>query len=200
MSSITALGQGSGAQSALDTGFKLSLPAHPGQLQWHADRFKVIETSAKSKGQEIGLRGKDESGRLTFLGFLFLVPDQAPLSSAKCRDGALAEQKNNSTLRILPLSQIEGSENIPLALATYSAQGSNGKKSFIVRGFVATGDICGDLEIYSETSITAEDPDLRKIFESYRLDPGYIPQFKDVFLYAQVLYKHQMYQAAARSV
>jgi tetratricopeptide (TPR) repeat protein len=197
MSSITALGESSGAQSALDAGFKLSLPAHPGQLQWHADRFKVIETSAKAKGQEIGLRGKDESGRLTFLGFLFLVPDQAPLSSAKCRDGALAEQKNNSTLRILPLSQIEGSENIPLALATYSAQGSNGKKSFIVRGFVATSDICGDLEIYSETSITAEDPDLRKIFESYRLDPGYIPQFKDVFLYAQVLYKHQMYQAAA---
>jgi tetratricopeptide (TPR) repeat protein len=197
MSSIPALGQSSSSQSVLDAGFKLSLPVHPGQLQWHADGFKIIEASAKAKGQEIGLRGKNESGRLTFLGFLFLVPEQAPLSSAKCRDGALAEQKNNSTLKVLAPSQIESSENIPVALATYSAQARDGKKSFIVRGFVATGDICGDLEFYSETSISAEDPDLRKIFESYRLDPGYIPQFKDVLLYAQILYKHQMYQAAA---
>jgi tetratricopeptide (TPR) repeat protein len=195
--SIPVFGQSSGSQSASDTGFKLSLPSHLGQLQWYADGFKIIEASAKSKGQEIGLRGKDASGHLTFLGFLFLVPEQAPLSSAKCRDGALAEQKSNSTLRILAPSQTEGSENTPVALATYSAQGSNGKKSFIVRGFVATGDICGDLEFYSETPISAEDPDLRKIFESYRLDPGYIPQFKDVLLYAQILYKHQMYQPAA---
>jgi len=197
MSSVPALGQSSGTQLAFDTDFKLSLPAHPGQLQWHADGFKIIEASAKSKGQEIGLRGKDESGRLTFLGFLFLVPEQAPQSSAKCRDGALAEQKNNSTLKVLAPSRIESSKNIPVSLATYSAQGRDGKKSFIVRGFVATGDICGDLEFYSETPISAEDPDLRKIFESYRLDPGYTPQFKDVLLYAQVLYKHQMYQAAA---
>src|SRR5258708_1536802 len=197
MSWIPALGQSSGSQSAFDTGFKLSLPAHPGQLQWHENGFKIIEASAKSKGQEIGLRGKDESGRLTFLGFLFLVPEQAPQSSAKCCDEALAEQKNNSTLKVLAPSKIESSKNIPVSLATYSAQGRDGKKSFIVRGFVATGDICGDLEFYSETPISAEDPDLRKIFESYRLDPGYTPQFTDVLLYAQVLYKHQMYQAAA---
>jgi tetratricopeptide (TPR) repeat protein len=189
MSSIQALGQSSD--------FKLSLPAHPGQLQWHADGFKIIETSAKSKGQEIGFRGKDESGRLTFLGFLFLVPEQAPLSSAKCRDGALVEQKKNSTLRVLAPSQIDSSENIQIALATYTAQSRDGKKWFIVRGFVATGDICGDLEFYSESSISPEDPDVRNIFESYRLDPGYIPQFKDVLLYVQILYEHKMYQAAA---
>lgn len=66
---------------------------HPGQLRWRADGFKIVETSAKSKGQEIGLRGADESGRLTFLGFLFLVPEQAPLTSEKCRAGILEEQK-----------------------------------------------------------------------------------------------------------
>jgi hypothetical protein len=197
MSSIPALGQNSGSQPALDTGFKISLPAHPGQLQWHADGFKIIEASAKSKGQEIGLRGKDGSGRLAFLGFLFLVTEQATLSSAKCRDGALGDQKNNPTLKVLATSQIEGSENIPIALATYSTQGRNGKKVYTVRGFVGADDICGDLEFYSETSISAEDPDLRKIFESYRLDPSYIPQFKDALLYAQILYQHQMYKAAA---
>jgi tetratricopeptide (TPR) repeat protein len=197
MFSIPTLGQSSGGQSALDTGFKISLPTHPGQLQWHADDFKIIETSAKSKGQEIGLRGKDESGRLAFLGFLFLIPEQAPLSSAKCRDGALAEEKKNPTLKILPISQIEGSENIPVALATYSTQGRDGKKSFTVRGFVATGDVCGDLELYSETAISADDGELRRIFGSYRLDPSYVPQFNDIFIYAQILYQHQMYKAAA---
>jgi len=197
MSTLPALGQSLGSQSALNTDFKISLPAHPGQLQWHADGFKIIETSAKSKGQEIGLRGKDGSGRLTFLAFLFLVPEQAPLSSAKCRDGALVEQKNNPTLKVLATSQIGGSENVSVALATYSTRGRDGKRWFTVRGFVATGDICGDLEFYSETSITVEDPDLRKIFESYRLDPGYIPQFNDAFLYAQILYQHKMYKAAA---
>ena len=197
MCSIPALGQSSGTQSPLDTDFKISLPGHPGQLQWHADGFNIIETSAKSKGQEIGLRGKDGSGRLAFLGFLFLVTEQPPLSSAKCREGALREQENNPTLKVLATSQIEGSENIPVALATYSAEGRNGKKVYTVRGFLGADDICGDLEFYSETSISAEDPDLRKIFESYRLDPTYAPQFKDVLLYAQILYQHQMYKAAA---
>jgi tetratricopeptide (TPR) repeat protein len=197
VSSIPALGQSSGGQSALDAEFKISLPAHSGQLQWHADGFKIIETSAKSNGQEIGLRGKDGSGRLAFLGFLFLVPEKAPLSSAKCRDGALAEQKNNPTLKILATLQVARSEYIPIALATYSTQGRNAKKVYTVRGFVGAEDICGDLEFYSETAISAEDPDLRKIFESYRLDPSYIPQFRDALLYAQILYQHQMYKAAA---
>jgi hypothetical protein len=198
MFSIPAFGQNPSSQSAPDdAGFTISLPHHPGQLQWHADGFKIIETSAKSDGQEIGFRGSDGSGRLGFLAFLFLVPDQAPLSSAKCSDGALAEQKGNPTLRVLATSQIAGSKNIPMALASYSSQDRDGKKGFAVRGFVATGDICGDLEFYSETPINVEDPDLKKIFESYRLDPVYIPQFKDVFFYAQVLYQHQMYKAAA---
>jgi len=197
MFSISTLGQSSGSQSALDTAFKISLPTHPGQLQWHADDFKIIETSTKSKGQEIGLRGKDASGRLAFLGFLFLIPEQAPLSSAKCRDGALAEEKNNPTLKILPISHIESSEVIPVALATYSTQGRDGKKWFTVRGFVATGDICGDLELYSNTAISADDGEIRKIFESYGFEPRYVPQFNDIFTYAQILYQHQMYKAAA---
>lgn len=37
-----------------------------------------------------------------------------------------------------------------------------------------------------------ERPDLRKIFESYDLDPNCMPQFKDVFMYAQILYQRQM--------
>ena len=197
MSSISALAQTPVEQTTVDSDFKISLPTHPGRLQWRAKGFKIIEASAKSKGQEIGLRGKDGQGRLTFLGFLFLVPEQAPLSSAKCRNGALEEQRNNPTLKFLAISQSESSGNIPVALATYSARGQDGKLAYMVRGFLATGDICGDLEIYSESEISAEDAGLRKIFDSYHLDPSFIPQFKDVLLFAQILYKHQMYKAAA---
>ena len=63
--------------------FKLALPKHSGQLTWPAMGFKIVESSAKPNGNEIGIRAKDGSGRLAFLGFLFLVPEQAPLTSAK---------------------------------------------------------------------------------------------------------------------
>src|ERR1700733_4725460 len=99
---VPALAQTTG-ESAPDSEFKIALPSHPGQLQWRADGFKIIESSAKSKGQEIGLRGKDASGRLEFLGFLFVVADQGALSSEKCRDVELADQKKNPTLKILGL-------------------------------------------------------------------------------------------------
>jgi hypothetical protein len=65
-----------------------------------------------------------------------------------------------------------------------------------VRGFVATSDICGDLEFYSRRPISADDADLTRIFSSYQLDPTYSPKFADVVFYAQVLYQTKMYQAA----
>jgi tetratricopeptide (TPR) repeat protein len=197
MFSMAVHGQNLANPPALDEGYRISLPTHPGQLQWHADGFNIIETSAKPEGKEIGLRGKDGAGRLGFLGFLFLVPESAPLSSAKCRDEALEEQRNNPTLKVLAIPRIDTSGNIPVALATYSVEGINGKKEYAVRGFVATGDICGDLEIYSDTPISAQDPDISKIFKTFRLDPSYVAQFKDVFIYAQILYHSQMYKAAA---
>ncbi len=58
-------------------------------------------------------------------------------------------------------------------------------------------DICGDLEVYSDTPINPEAPDIKNIFQSYHFDPGYVPQFNDVFLYAQILYRNGMYKAAA---
>ena len=61
-----------------DNAFKLALVDHPGQLSWSAEGFRIIESSAKPGGTEIGLRGQDASSKLTFLGFLFLVPEEAP--------------------------------------------------------------------------------------------------------------------------
>ena len=177
--------------------FKISLPDHPGQLRWSAEGFTIIETSAKPKGMEIGLRGQNQATGVAFLGFLFLIPSEAPLSSAKCRDGALAQQKQNPTLKILADSPGAVSGQIPVTLATYSLPAGDKPRYYYVRGFVATSDICGDLEFYSEAPISADDPALKATFESYRLDPDYVADFKDVFFYAQILYKHEMYKAAA---
>jgi hypothetical protein len=181
-----------------DADFKLALPSHPGQLQWHAEGFQIIQSSAKANGQEIGIRGKDQSGRLTFLGFLFLVPEQAPLTGAKCRDGAIQpEAKSNPTLKILVTRELARPNNPPVELVSYTEQGRDSKLEYVVRGFVATGDICGDLEFYSGGAISTDDADLKTIFQSYSFDSAYTPQVNDVLLYAQVLYQSGMYKAAA---
>jgi len=89
-------------QTAVTTEFKLALPDYKGQLRWSADGFKIIQTSAKPNGREIGIRGQDASQRVTFLGFLFVFPELAPLTSAKCRDGILdPEKKGNPTLKVV---------------------------------------------------------------------------------------------------
>jgi tetratricopeptide (TPR) repeat protein len=195
---VTAAVAASGQAVANDTNFKLAMPAHQGQLQWYADGFKLIESSAKPSGQEIGLRGSDESGKFTFLGFLFLVTGQTSLTGAKCRDGAMEELKKSTVnLRVSATSEIASSNELPVELVTYSVKGRNGKLLYSMRGFVAMGDLCGDLELYSESSINPDNPDLMKIFQSYHFDPSYTPQFTDVFLYAQILYQHRMYKAAA---
>ena len=169
---------------ASDGDFKLALVDHPGQLSWSAEGFKIIELSAKPNGREVGIRGQDPSGRLTFLGFLFLFPEQAPMTSAKCRDGILGPEKaSNPTLKILESSEIAHSGSLPVSLVSYTEKAGN-KTIYKVRGFIASGDICGDLEFYSETPIHFEDPDLKKIIASYQLQEKYIPQFTDILFYA----------------
>jgi tetratricopeptide (TPR) repeat protein len=186
------------AQDAADGEFKLALSQHRGQLTWSGAGFKIVQSSAKSGGREIGIRGKDQSGRLGFLGFLFLFPEQAPLTSAKCRDGVLdPEKKSNKTLKILATEDVTPPLGPPVSVVSYTSEARSGKTAYMVRGFVATGEICGDLEIYSDSPIVAKDADVKNIFASYRLDESYSPQFSDVLLYAQVLYDARMYKAAA---
>ncbi len=185
------------AQTTPSSTFSLALPNHPGQLKWSADGFTVIQSSVKPNGREIGIRGQDGSGRLKFLGFLFLFPEQAPLTSAKCRDGVLEPaQKRNPSLEIEASSESARAGGLPMTSATYTASGHNGSKVYSVRSFIATGDICGDLEFYSDKPISAGDKDLKNILASYQLDENYAPKFNDILVYAQLLYRSQMYSAA----
>ena len=178
--------------------YRLALPDHKGQLEWSIGGFKIVENSAKPNGREIGVRGLDASGRLTFLGFLFLVPESDPLTSAKCRDSAIAQEKKaDATLKILKTDEISRPSGLPVAFATYAATDRGGALAYRVRAFVAAEDICGDLEFYSRKPISDEDTDLKKALQSYQLDLNYSPQFSDVALYAQVLFQHHDYKAAA---
>ena len=178
--------------------FKLTLPEHKGQLRWAANGFESVQTSARPNGHEMGIRTRQVSGRLNSMGFLFLVPEDAPLTSEKCRDGALAQEKSNSPgLKILGTSDLPRPGALPVSLVTYSAPGRDGRAQFTVRGFIAAGDLCGDLEFYSAEPINAADTDLQAIFSSFRLDPAYTPQFEDVLYYAQILYQNEQYKPAA---
>jgi hypothetical protein len=163
------------AQTSMRDGdFQLALPDHHGLLRWHAEGFTIVELSAKPGGREMGVRGKEASGQITSLGFLFLVPEGAPLTSDKCRDGAIqSESKGNPTLKVRATSEITGvSGSPPVSVVSYTARGGDGKMMYLRRAFVATGDICGDLEFYSGTPIDAREPELKKIFASYILIPA----------------------------
>jgi len=176
--------------------FKIALPGRPGQLQWHAPGFKTVELSAKPNGNEIGIRGADEAGRLSYLSFLFIFKEQAPMTSAKCRDGILdPEKKTSPTLTVTATSRIAGRNDPPVEVVTYSIR-NGGKSEYTVRAFIATADMCGDLAIYSETKISADDNEIQQILQSIKYDPMYVPQFSDVLLYGQILFQHRMYEAA----
>jgi tetratricopeptide (TPR) repeat protein len=185
-------------QTAQSDDYRLALPDHKGQLKWSINGFEIIESSAKPNGREIGLRGRDASGRLTFLGFLFLAPENAPMTSGTCRDGVIdQEKKTNATLKILKISDIPQSAGSPVTLVAYTTANRDGSLAYRVRGFVATGDVCGDLEFYSHDQISDEDADLKKAFLSFQLDPAYAPRFGDLALYAQLLIQQHEYRAAA---
>jgi tetratricopeptide (TPR) repeat protein len=181
-----------------ESAFKLALIDHPGQLSWSAEGFKIIEASAKPGGREMGIRGQDQSGGLTFLGFLFLFPEKAPLTSAKCLDGVIGpKKKSNASLKIVGTEEISQRGNLPVSLVSYTSRGEGGKTVYMVRGFVANTDICGDLEIYSYTPLGLQDSIVKKVFSSFHLDEKYAPKFADLSLYAQILYQHHMYGPAA---
>src|ERR1044071_3538029 len=144
-SSILSYSQAPGAPD-----FKLAFAEHSGQLRWRAQGFKTVQISAKPNGKEIGVRAQDATGNVTFLGFLFLVSDQAPLTAAKCRDGAMEiEKKSNPKLKVIESPEIPGPADPPVLVITYTSKLKDGTTLYIVRGFVATGDTCGDLEFYS---------------------------------------------------
>jgi hypothetical protein len=94
------------------------------------------------------------------------------------------------------LSEIPHGSGPSIALATYKAGGQHGT-IYIVRGFIAAGDICGDLEFYSSEPVSDQDPVLARVFSTYNFDSNYVPAFTDIFQYAQVLFQTEHVKDAA---
>lgn len=177
--------------------FHLALSSHTGQLNFAATGYTAIQHSAKPNGDELGIRADGASGNIHFLVFLFDFPELAPLTSAKCRDGELGpEQKANHVLKILANSEMTNPGGLPVSLVEYSSPADHGKMEYMVRGFVASGDLCGDLEFYSDRPIHLSDNALHSVFASLKLDLNYSPGFKDTFSYAQILFDNQLFAAA----
>ena len=177
--------------------FSLALPAHKGQLNWSMNGFTGTQYSAKPNGEEVGVQAKDGSNKLNLLGFLFLFPEQAPMTSARCLDGVMSPlMKRRSALQIVGRSQMAHPGGPSLELVAYVDQGQDGTLVYSIRGFLAMDDVCGDLEIYGNDASIISDPDVKKMWDGLRLNPKYVPQFKDAFKYAQILYEDHKYQAA----
>lgn len=180
-----------------DGDFHIALPEHNGQLRWTAPGFHAIEWSAKPNGGELGVRAENRERHVSFLAFIFLVPQQAPLTSAKCRDGALdPDKRTNPTLTILHSSEVIGKDGLRTELVGYSVQKKDGKIAYSERGFIAAGDVCGDIEFYADASLP-EEAGIKQILSTFTLEQTYVPQFPDVFTYSQILYDHRAYAAAA---
>ena len=142
--------------------FSIALPGHSRQLAWQADGFKTVQASAKPNGREFGIWGENKSSGLHFLGFLFLFPELAPLTSAKCREGVMEPLKKSTPgVEVLGTSESVNPDGTSIAVARYVTKARNGSTAYAVRGFVAAGDICGDLEFYSSKEIGAENADIK---------------------------------------
>jgi tetratricopeptide (TPR) repeat protein len=180
-----------------DTDFHLALPQHNGQLRFTADGYKVVQHSAKPNGNELGIRADNASGDIHFLAFLFDFSEHAPLTGDKCRDGEMSPAlKADRSLKILANAEIPNPGGLPVSLVDYSMRLRDGRTEYSARAFIAAGNLCGDLEFYSDQPIHAADGNLHSVFTSLRLDPTYTPEFRDTFLYAQILYDAQLFAGA----
>ena len=182
------------AQDMHQQDYTLSLPTHPGRLHLEAPTFKIVEASAKPDGNEFGLRGQNPDASVSLLVFLFRIPEEAPLTSAKCRDYMLYHAQHADPSIHIQLEKVLPAGNIPLALAQYF---EDAPQRHVVRAFVAKSDLCSDIEFSSRQELTADVPDIKAIIASVTFDPEAKPSFREVFAYATVLFDHKMVKAAA---
>lgn len=177
-------------------GYLLELPVRPGKLEMVAPQFPIVEASAKPSGSEFGFRGKDDQDGIDLLAFLFLYPEEAPLTGEKCRDAILRhEQEGNSGFALQSKSSFQANAGT-LAIAEYSTNSRRGKW-FMVRAFAATQDLCADIEFSSQHEISEATHLVKEALASVSFEPGTKQDFQGLFSYATVLFRHEMPKQAA---
>lgn len=172
-----------------------ALPLHAGSLSLDQGDFKIRELSAKPNNQEFGIRAK--VGDLDFLGFLFLWPEKPNLSAESCRDEMLNSEGTASLVPANGRLKMKSSSGADIALALMLA--TDGSQS-AVRAFVASGELCGDLDFTLHKQITKQIVPMQQvkdILTTLRFDPQAKPTFREAFAYATVEWDKQQIKGAA---
>jgi tetratricopeptide (TPR) repeat protein len=169
-----------------------ALPFHPGAVILDLAGFKVIQTSAKPGGAELGLRVHDQGNTVVLL-FLFLAPKEPRGDAAACRQGELDQvQKsmgpNFKDVKLNP----DGKDDKTSATMLVS-----GKTGQFLYGFYGSTDQCLSIEVYSDPGTKLDLDKASSFLARQKYDAAYVPTSSDKFIYAEILYRHQQYKAAA---
>ena len=177
--------------------FSFALPEHPGHLHLDGSGFEIKEYSAKPNGHEFGIRAEQVQGGVHFLGFLFVWPEAAPLTSETCR-GRMIQEERDHVAGPAPsvLREIRNARDQTIAIAEFPPVAHPGFQHQ-VRAFVASQDMCADLSFSSSQPLTAGT--LNHLLATINFDPSHRPDFLDQFIYARVLEQHEALAAAAHT-
>ncbi len=179
---------------------QLVLPNLAGQASVRApESFKIVQTSARPDGGEIGVRARDNAAHLELLLFLRSYPRQSDFTSAKCRDLIMdGERHDDPSVTIVNSTENKQPSGLDLAEDTYNFLGQAGQRPVIVRGFIASGGECADLQVYSDDGKAgADNARVQQLFANFALDPKHDPDSSDLLVYGEILYRHRSFREAA---
>jgi hypothetical protein len=187
------------ASDPLNTGQSLTfgLPNHPGYLHMDAPNFVITELSAKPNGHEFGIRAKDSTiSDAEVLGFLFM-PEPSQPTAAACRNWMLSLEKAGGVKdrKGMKTSEDKSDSGVPIALVEYEQSKAPASARYVLRFFVAQGDLCADVEVSASNLISIQTTS--SLWKTLEFDPSRPPDFLALFRYAQVLYNHHQYAQAA---
>jgi tetratricopeptide (TPR) repeat protein len=154
--------------------------------------FKVIQTSAKPGGVELGLRVHDQVNTVALI-FLFLAPKEPRGDGAACRQGELDQVQKNMgpNFKDVKLNP-DGKDDKTSATMLVSAR--NGQHLY---GFYGSMDQCLSIEMYSDPETKLDLEKASSFLARQKYDAAYVPTSSDKFIYAEILYRNQQYKAAA---
>jgi tetratricopeptide (TPR) repeat protein len=166
-----------------------ALPDHPGAVTLDQGEWKIVELSAKPNTREFGIRAAKGDER--FLGFLFLWPEKAPLTSETCRDEMLLAEKVSVSSEDKRTMRSKSGADIALALLVPDQSHPHPG----IRAFIAKGDLCADITLTYPSANSI--PESKQLLETLTFNSDAAPSFRDAFAYATVEWDKQQMKGAA---
>jgi hypothetical protein len=165
--------------AAQTTPGKLSfaLAQHPGKLSLDQGSFRISELSVKSDGRAFTIHAED--GDLHLVGSLFIWQEMPTLTAITCRDEMLKSEGPASLAAAKDRSLLKSTSGADIALASGSSA---------VRAFVASGNLCADLNFSTRQPVPMQK--VKAILQTLTFDPVAKPTFSDAFEYATVAFDH----------